>query len=246
MNNIKIKIKEFAASLLFRLKRVLPRGRYAAFICIPAALCGVAFALLLIGGADSDGTSPPVQKDTENAAISDALPDNSLDYQSLGNGTCIVMGLGGFEGSELYIPDTSPQGDEVIGIGNGAFEDCDSLVSVSIPRTVSSIGKDVFVGCSSLVLISVDSANASYRSHGGVLYSKDRSLLICCPPSRIGESFLLDSGVRKIEANAFYGNKNIERILYESSTADFELIEIGEGNEDLLALPITCNYKNAK
>jgi hypothetical protein len=156
------------------------------------------------------------------------------------------MGLGSFDGSELYIPDTSPFGDTVIGIGNGAFEKCSSLVSVGIPETVTSIGSEVFRGCSSLVLISVDTANESYRAIGGVLYSKDKTVLICCPPARIGNNFLLDPSVRVIDDYAFEKNHNITKILYENSTADFECIKIGQGNEDFLSLPITCNYVPSK
>ena len=243
----KIKVNEIIARAPERLKKLFPYARLIGFICLPLLLLGLAIAVLAAGGAKEAGEID-AEVGSESAAdlYSDEAIPNCLEYQSLGNGTCIVMGLGSFEGNELYIPDTSPFGDTVIGIGNGAFEDCRALVSVSIPKTVSSIGIGAFLNCDSLVLISVDSSNQHYRSHSGVLYSKDKSVLICCPASRIGSSFLLDASVRVIEANAFLGNKNIEKILYENSTADFEGITVGEGNENFLALPITCNYRNAK
>ena len=247
-----IKMKDLMKKLICYIKSITPQKRLAAFICIPLALTTVAAAVLVLS-AERIGSGKKEASSEETASESSAadylqtdLPPNCLEYQSLGNGTCIVMGLGSFDGSELYIPDMSPFGDTVIGIGSGAFEKCSSLVSVSIPETVTSIGSGVFRGCSSLVLISVDPTNENYRSLGGVLYSKDKTVLICCPAAKIGNNFLLDPSVRMIDDYAFEKNHNITKILYENSTADFECITVGKGNENFLALPITCNYIPSK
>lgn len=248
----KMKIKEFLGRLVLRMKAILPVGKAALLICIPLSLSAFAIGILTLDaergseslGAQTDEGQPP---DSLAAEIFNAeLPPNCLEYQSLGNGECMVMGLGSFEGSELYIPETSPFGDTVIGIGNEAFEGCTGLVSVSIPKTVSSVGSGVFRGCSSLVHISVDSSNESYCAAGGILYSKDKSVLLCCPAARIGNNFLLDTSVRVISDHAFYGNLNISKILYKNSPTDFESISVGEGNEKFLSLPITCNYVPSK
>lgn len=247
-----IKIKDLIKKLTDYIKSISPQKRLTVFICIPIALATIAAAVLALsaerGGSKKQEASPNETSSESYAAenLGTELPPNCLEYQSLGNGTCIVMGLGNYDGSELYIPDTSPFGDTVIGIGSGAFEKCSSLVSVSIPETVTSIGSEVFRGCSSLVLISVDPENDSYRSIGGVLYSKDKTVLICCPPAKVGNNFLLDPSVRVIDDYAFEKNLNIAKILYENSTADFECITVGKGNEDFLALPITCNYIPSK
>ena len=45
----------------------------------------------------------------------------------------------------------SPDG--VTSIGDGAFEDCDYLTSVTIPDSVTSIGKDAFAACERLTNI---------------------------------------------------------------------------------------------
>ena len=247
-----IKIKDLIKKLICYIKSITPHKRLTAFICIPLALATLTAAVLVLSAERSDSGKKDAPSDEASSESSAAdylqtdLPPNCLEYQSLGNGTCIVMGLGSFDGSELYIPDMSPFGDTVIGIGSGAFEKCSSLVSVSIPETVTSIGSGVFRGCSSLVLISVDPTNENYRSVGGVLYSKDKTVLICCPAAKIGNNFLLDSSVRVIDDHAFEKNLNITKVLYENSTADFECITVGKGNEDFLALPITCNYIPSK
>jgi hypothetical protein len=79
-----------------------------------------------------------------------------------------------------------------------------------------------------------------------MLFSKDKIRIICCPAARIGANLLLDPNVRTIDAYAFDGIKNLERILYEKSPSDFQKIEIGEGNEPFKSLPITCNYFPSK
>ena len=40
-------------------------------------------------------------------------------------------------------------------IGEGAFSDCKSLISINIPNSVTTIGKDAFKGCKSLISINI-------------------------------------------------------------------------------------------
>ncbi len=230
------------------------RERLAVLICIPITLTSVVLCAVLLYNNGKDGKKEPEATESqeyfedafEPESISTTPGNNSLEYQSLGNGTCLVMGLGAYRGSELIIPEENPLGERIIGIGNRAFEGCTSLVSVSIPESVTNIGSGVFKGCSSLVMITVDAANQKYSSAGGTLYSKDKTRLICCPSARIGNSYLLNPNVRAIEDYAFDGIKNITKVLYEKSTADFEQIDIGAGNEQFCELPITCNYSPNK
>ena len=66
-------------------------------------------------------------------------------------------------------------------IGAGAFWNCRGLTSVTIPARVASIGVAAFVYCSALRQINVDAGNQSFTSIDGVLYTKDRSVLLVCP-----------------------------------------------------------------
>ena len=97
-------------------------------------------------------------------------------------------------------------------IGSGAFHSCAQLSSLSIPNTVRSIGdpshKDVyndntFVGCQALDNIEVDSGNKNYTSENGVLYSKDKTVLISYPTA--AGAYEIPSGVTIIHKNAFSG-----------------------------------------
>jgi len=55
-------------------------------------------------------------------------------------------------GGAVTIPDTT-NGYPVTSIGNDAFDECNGLISVTIPNTVTSIGYGVFGFCASLTSV---------------------------------------------------------------------------------------------
>ena len=222
------------------------------FVCLIIAAATVIACSYIVLSRDEEVAEtsqtyfePKVTEEVPKITYSPQSP-KSLEFKSLGVGKCAVTGIGGYEGTDLKIPERSPDGDTVVGIGAEAFKDCKALVSIEIPSTVQSIGERAFIGCSSLVLINVDSENLHYSSADAILYSKNKSTIICCPAERIGSSYLLDPNVKAIADYAFDGVENLSRILYEGSPAEFEKISIGTGNQGFSSLPITCNYTGTK
>src|SRR4029077_7023301 len=57
-------------------------------------------------------------------------------------------------------------------IGDSAFYNCTSLMSVTIPNSVTDLGGEAFTSCTGLINFSVDPANSFYSSLGGVLFDK--------------------------------------------------------------------------
>ncbi len=87
-------------------------------------------------------------------------------------------------------------------IGNSAFAGCKYLTEINIPANMNSIGTSAFSGCTNLTAINVESTNENYLSDNGVLYNKDKTILIACPNKKAGNYAILD-GVTTIENSAF-------------------------------------------
>jgi len=92
--------------------------------------------------------------------------------------------------------------DSVTSIGGWVFSGCSSLTSVTIPDSVTSIGYGAFSGCSSLTSIEVGKGNSEYSSEDGVLFDKNKTVLIQFPAGKSGHYTIPDS-VTSIGKSAF-------------------------------------------
>jgi len=90
----------------------------------------------------------------------------------------------------------------VTSIGNYAFSGCTSLASVTIPNSVTSIGDGAFDKCASLTAINIDAGNTTYSSEQGVLFNKNKTTLIQCPPGKTG-AYTIPNSVTSIESGDF-------------------------------------------
>lgn len=75
-------------------------------------------------------------------------------------------------------------------IGTCAFKDCVSLKGIDIPEACTEIAPDAFQECPSLAYFHVSPDNPLFASDDGILYNKDKSLLLCCPEYRHQPVFL--------------------------------------------------------
>ncbi len=126
-------------------------------------------------------------------------------------------------------------------IDRAVFQNCVRLTNISIPSTVKMIGQvdniefgeygslgdyqfDVFRGCTNLESISVKSGNINYSSDNGVLFNKDKSILISYPEGKEATEYIIPSTAKKIGAYAIYNVANIKKI-----TIPDKVTRIGEG-----------------
>lgn len=93
-------------------------------------------------------------------------------------------------------------------IYGSAFKGCASLASIDIPANVTNIGAHAFFDCQNLASINVDNKNPAYASVDGVLYNKEKTILVLVPAKFQGK-FTIPSGVTKIESTAFGSCKGL-------------------------------------
>ena len=87
-------------------------------------------------------------------------------------------------------------------IDGTAFEGCASLASIDIPANVTNIVEYAFFDCQNLASINVDDKNPAYASVDGVLYNKEKTILVQVPGKFQGK-FTIPSGVTNIASGAF-------------------------------------------
>ena len=91
------------------------------------------------------------------------------------------------------------------------------LTNVYIPHSVSTIGDSAFGDCTSLTAITVDISNANYSSQDGVLFNKDKKVLIQYPAGNTSSSYKVPSTVNTIADKAFNNCSNLESVTIQSS-----------------------------
>ncbi|MBR6687889.1 MAG: leucine-rich repeat domain-containing protein, partial [Clostridia bacterium] len=82
-------------------------------------------------------------------------PSVGLSYKVNGDSkTCTITGMGECTDKNLVIPE-SIDGYTVKSIANSAFQKCNTIVSVEIPKTVSAIEFAAFNGCEALTTVKI-------------------------------------------------------------------------------------------
>lgn len=177
------------------------------------------------------------EKEIETEVI---VPVISLEFESLGNGTCAVIGIGNVTDTYIVIPEKSPNGDVVTAIEDNAFYGNMTVRAIEIPSTVATIGELAFANCPELVYISVNKSNRLFTDVGGILYSSDMSKLIAYPAASGASNITLPASIKSIAAMAFYNCDNLKTIIYEGTLAEWSKISIGEMNYGLYTASIAC------
>ena len=97
-------------------------------------------------------------------------------------------------------------------IGSKAFFGCHALKEINLPN-IDSIGVAAFANCTNLQSINISAENLHYASELGVLYNKEKSLLIQFPAGKQEISFNIPVSIVALSPWAFAYNKNLESIV---------------------------------
>ena len=106
-------------------------------------------------------------------------------------------------------------------IGNSAFEQCASLISIDIPANVETIGTAVFWGCSSLATVTFENGSQLKTIEGG--YPSSGTFSYCTALTSIE----IPASVETIEAAAFKGCSSLATVTFENGS---QLKTIGGGS----------------
>ena len=107
-------------------------------------------------------------------------------------------------------------------IGDEGFFQCGNLRSVTIPTGVKKIGVAAFSGCKNLEAITVDGRNTEYVSENGVLFDKNKTVLMLHPTKRPWTKYDIPSGVKKIDKGAFNGCHNLTTVTIPNGLTSIE------------------------
>ena len=131
--------------------------------------------------------------------------------------TVSTIGVRAFKGCELLYRVYFGKNPSLFDLCDSAFEGCIRLTNIIIPKTVQIIGKDVFTGCKCLYAIDVDENNTGYSSVDGVLFNKNKTLLIRYPEGKTETEYIIPDTVLSINEGAFRNCTSLTNIILPDS-----------------------------
>ena len=159
--------------------------------------------------------------------VEDEPEIDGLRYVLRKDYTAMVANYNQWEG-ELEIPEQVTYDGEVYTVNSLewlAFNSCETLTKVRIPKTIASIEhyagwddcKNPFGNCTALEAIDVDEENPWMCSVDGVLFNKEKTWLYCYPAGAEREIYNIPEGVERMGINAFADNPYITSVYMPNS-----------------------------
>ncbi|MBQ9121385.1 MAG: leucine-rich repeat domain-containing protein [Clostridia bacterium] len=130
-----------------------------------------------------------------------------------------MSGIGTYKETDaVIIPETSPDGDTVTGIGYAAFRTIgDTLTTISLPSTITSLNDNALNGC----------GNLTYNTYQGVNYlgnEQNPYMILITPSNRDQETYTIHADTKFLYTNAFANCESLTNI-----TIPNKVVSIGAG-----------------
>ncbi len=110
-----------------------------------------------------------------------------------------------------YLKNLTLNGAETI--GESAFVMCNALENITISGNCKTIeGSEPFMSCILLQSINITDGDGEYSSENGVLYNKDKSVLLAYPASKSDKKFNIPDSVKEVGMSAFFNNFYLEEV----------------------------------
>lgn len=173
-----------------------------AAILLSALILSSSFSILPVSAAT-------VGNDTTVVSVNSTLTSGNYQYKVLDDNTiCISRYIG--DETNATIP-VKINGLTVTTIGKNAFAQT-GLGCLNIPASITDIKPNAFK-FSGFNKIEVDKNNLNYTSINGVLFTKDKTVLLAYPKENSATSYIIPDGVKIIESTAFMGTSNLNSIV---------------------------------
>lgn len=126
------------------------------------------------------------------------------------NGQATITAASTDISGDVVIPETLG-GYPVTAIGSGAFNNRDSMTSLTIPDGAAIADRAIY-DCNALTAINVSETNADYSTVDGVLFNNDKTKLIAYPAGKTDTDYAIPDGVTEVMGYAFYNCDKIKNI----------------------------------
>ncbi len=175
------------------------------------------------GGSTSGGsTSGGNTSGGNEGATTPPQPEvytQGLEYTLLEDGSgYAVSGIGTATDKDIVIPSVY-NGKPVTNIRELAFFADDSIASITIPSSITSISEGAIYFCFGLSDINVLPGNQKYCSVDGVLFNKDISQIILYPSAKKSTTYKIPNGVKNISGETFSGCSALTKVDIPNSVA---------------------------
>lgn len=141
-------------------------------------------------------------------AVDELFMQNDYQYYYDSNSDIVIYKYTG-EDTEIEIP-SQIDGNQVVGIGDRAFEYCSNLMNITIPDGIKTIGDSAFYNCTSLTNIIIPK---SVTSIGKYAFQSCYSL----------QSVILNEGIETIADGTFEGCSNLSNIILPQGLTSIEM-----------------------
>ena len=116
----------------------------------------------------------------------------------------------------VVVEETTKTKYKVTKIRRSCFDNAGNIETLSIPESVSDM-KWCFYGCNNLREIHIDPNNTKYCDVQGVVYSKDRKVLLVFPPAYPAEEYHILPATREIGNLAFKTASRLKKLFVPNS-----------------------------
>lgn len=180
-----------------------------------------------------------------------SVPSAGIAYQTNGNGTCYVSGLGSCTDSVVIISGISPDGDLVTGIGKGAFQNCTAIAKIVLPSTVQTIGSYAFSGCSALVDVHIPGSVVSIGKNAFEFCSNLSTITFPKSLKYLGEyafswcetleSVVISDQIETIGIDIFYLCRRLKNVTYSGTKQQWILLSVNSQFACISGYSVICS-----